>query len=246
MGSNVDFELVGKIGEFAKIEKEYVRIYSENGAEEICAQLKKWVKAVDLLDEIRGELANRSNLIVPDPVASGWLSKIRNNVRFESVRFIEVLLAHAGHEKDYLDDSDQALLDLTGRYDHIGYMNRKRQIGALVACRDLHDNVKSYFSEARECYALGLTKACISLCRALIEQSLCERDRSGSGELGAMITRVLQGRGDYGAREKAHRVRKAGNAILHPEHKDAGLSVSVESILLDAMSVVEHLHGRLR
>jgi hypothetical protein len=86
--------------------------------------------------------------------------------------------------------------------------------------------VVALLQEATRAYLFGLVRACVAVCRALLEEALGElltasereqaRGLAGKGELEAMID-VAREKGYLSETDsrKAHTVRKAGNRALH-------------------------------
>jgi hypothetical protein len=116
------------------------------------------------------------------------------------------------------------------------------------------DDVSRMVGEATRAYLFGLNRACISLCRALMEGALKERVRweavrdeqyqspNEKGYLEALIDAAAKESVLNEAMKKvAHSIRRAGNAALHgPEPSD---KFSWE-ILQGARALVEHVCAR--
>jgi hypothetical protein len=155
------------------------------------------------------------------------------------------------------------LLDFTEYYDFMAWSARRAVVGAILSDAPVPKNVIQYFEEIKESYSLFHYRACIALCRALLEISLYkELKRTGwkppyrqniyinqSEEevtLSRLIAtafrkRLLDGKN----KEKAHSIRKAGNQILHPAAtKEQTISELTLGIIRDTVSVLNCLFSR--
>ena len=124
-------------------------------------------------------------------------------------------------------------------------------LGNVPLIGRLPEAVSKLLGEATRAYLFKLNRSCVSLCRALLEAVLKERvertellqamlqDRFGpkKGQLECLINLGARALGS-GVLEKAHRIRKTGNAAMHdtePSDDEAW------AVLLDTREVLERL-----
>ena len=107
--------------------------------------------------------------------------------------------------------------------------------------------------EATRCYLFGLHRACVAVCRTVLEDSLKQRVPQSSlmeeamqggeaGDLRRLINAAVRARvlpKDLSA--KAHNIRKQANDVLHQTDRDVSDSWN---LLLDTRTIVEEVHTR--
>lgn len=162
---------------------------------------------------------------------------------------------------DPLEDHD-SLLDAWDVWRDHKY--RKVQVGCIVVTHHPDKAIDGYYSEIRDAYAFGLRKACIVLCRALIELVLYDiLDRRGKlGKPGAVDyktgreqrfylgylinqavnCRVLSPEG----KARAFRVKKAAEQVIHLRDRGKQDEIELDDVLVfqvirDTVGVVEAL-----
>ena len=107
--------------------------------------------------------------------------------------------------------------------------------------------------EATRCYLFGLHRACVAVCRTVLEDSLKQRVPPSSlmeeamqgGEAGALkrlINAAVRARVlPKDLSDKAHNIRKQANDVLHQADRNVPDSWN---LLLDTRTIVEEVHTR--
>lgn len=248
----IDFNFLSLLRDLDKIEKEYNRMYLEEGFptnfEKFSQYAMDWFKASSIEEKIKDHLSRNTNIIIHDTALSNILNRIRDGKESPCIAIYNKLTEIIqGTEDDYDKYSNDALLEFTGQYDHVKYYLRKRQIGALISMYEIKDTLKDLFFEIRELYALSLDKSCITLCRAILEKALRIKLNNYKDELSELINKGNRDRRyNENLKEKAHRVRQVANDVLHLADDNLTINVSLESVINDTIEFVEHLHNRPR
>lgn len=141
----------------------------------------------------------------------------------------------------------------------LGHVSKKLpKLEHLPILDNAPDNTKEYIAEATRCYLLKLNRACISLCRACLEDTLksvltksmenelkqeVQRNGSPMVSLIAVCTRhgVLKNHED-----DAHYIREAGNQILHLNVKKETDADLAGDVLWKTRKIIGLIHGGLK
>jgi len=178
------------------------------------------------------------------------LRRIREDHDFRVIRIYRTLAEFLNRGADRVDQYpmdtedfillerfDEQLSEFHSWFDVPTYYRRKTQIGCIVAALRSSQTIDRYYSEIREAYAFGCHRACVALCRSLIElvlhDALVRRellldtrvsdittDRSAGVTLSYLIDRASKnpahnpiiGRTE---REAAWRVKNEADHVLH-------------------------------
>ncbi len=204
------------------------------------------IRGFFLRNEILASLAEPVRIEISDKNIVGDLNRIRADKdpyvirQYKSLAKLANVNAGSDHEKipisigDFVHDQfDENLGRYMSEFDVSDYYSKKIQIGCLVVGYQGDKSIDTYYSEIREAYAHGLHRACISLCRALIEIVLHEiLNRKGLlGSTGAV--NIKTGRDDrnnlpclinkakradlisFDEKELAFEIKKTAEKILH-------------------------------
>ena len=100
--------------------------------------------------------------------------------------------------------------------------------------------------EATRCYLFGLHRACVAICRTVLEDSLEQRvPRGKAGNLERLIdAAVCAGVLPTELSDEAHNIRKQANAVLHKPAR--GDVPDPWKLLLDTRRIVGEVHTRPR
>jgi len=135
----------------------------------------------------------------------------------------------------------QELVDLISRVVAKASSLQELQIGRIPK-----PSVQRYFDEAHRAYFFGLNKACVTLCRAILEAAL--KEVLGANNRPYELLNLAEERGtlDDERLNAAQRVFSAGNSAVHHEHIfDRSYSdADVEAMLLDTRKILEDLYSR--
>lgn len=118
-------------------------------------------------------------------------------------------------------------------------------------------NTKAYIAEATRCYLLNLNRACISLCRACLEDTLKSSltrpmqtewtsmvRNQKKGPLEALIDVCAQHGVLQDKASDAHAIRVAGNRILHLNFSNANDSDLPRQVLSKTRTIVGLIYGQ--
>lgn len=121
-------------------------------------------------------------------------------------------------------------------------------------------SVDNYISEAASCYRYGFDLACISLCRAAIEEALKYRlkekfgreaivewnkdqERWEEADLSKLIDRASSDYEILQFQQQAHEIRMAGNKCVHGKLKGEQVRCAASEVLIDSRLIVQDLYS---
>jgi len=208
-----------------------------------------------------------------DSKTKKMIERIRDQETFRSVEMYLLLCKLSGSEfRDEQDllwasKTDEFFEDFHSWFDVFGYYSDKMRVGAILHySHQIPKEVCEYFDEIRECFAFGLRRSSIALCRALLEIAFvaktrnCKPRQSGTktysleskrkdieeeDKLYFLINRAFH---DYrlidkGIKETAHSVRLRANGVLHLEKQLVEPNEeNALAIISDTLKVIEHLY----
>jgi len=282
--SKTELYFLKKARELKSVEQEFIKYTYETKTpedpktgENFFRQIVKLAfRASDLRNEIRGEMHDVSDVQIIDPDARRTIEKVKAGERFESIAFAESVAVSLNKNIDDPLKHIETGLDFyfSNQYEELeedffswfylpGYYYNRALCGSIITPSKLPPNIIEYFDEIKEAYAFGLEKACISLCRALLEIALYEKlkskgafkkgmeskasnviDISKEDTLMRLIVIAKQKNiisNNY--KEVAHEIRKRGNNVLHlkdtNEYSVKGLALKT---ITDTVVFIEHLY----
>lgn len=201
------------------------------------------------------------------------IERIRNRETFRSVEMYLLLCQLSGSEfkdEEYLlweSKTDEFFEDFHSWFDIFGYYSDKMRVGAILHySHQIPKEVCQYFDEIRECFAFGLRRSSIALCRALLEIAFVAKTRTckprqvgnktynienkrkeieEEDKLYLLINRAFHEYGliSKGIKEIAHGVRLRANGVLHLENQIVEPNAeNAPAIISDTLKVIEHLY----
>ena len=240
-----------KIQEFEKLDTELSEsVKSGNFA--ILGQIlnaKKEIKKI-LFDE--PQIKANGNL-------SKTLKKIRDNYGYNIDKFVGILEKTVGETVSQEREEEKDCIDglfSEGSADYVDqeFYRRKNEVGTIISSQTLPENFLNHLEQAKECYALGLTKPTLVFCRAIIESGVFESLRR-RGKISTDMKKVDIG--EYSLKELMRMVRpfvspfnydetfkviKHTNDILHSKRAEVNVSeTDAFNAIKSSFAIIEEL-----
>lgn len=131
-------------------------------------------------------------------------------------------------------------------------VERTRALQDISLSKISNPEAFAYLREAANCYISGFSLASMALSRAAVENLLrqvCAKHLGEEGVATEMFEHLIDRSFAAGilsktARDLAHKVRRAGNALLHPKGKEQSLPTAAEALRVfeTARIVIQTLH----
>lgn len=159
-----------------KTDKEVVKNIVEGKMDEVIETLTAFMS---IKKKIKKDLMECSIAHIPNSESRDILKKIQQNELFQADKILQSIEDTTGEPINYEDleeDDIDELKDIL--YVWFGpdeYVRDLYQIGTLIAGLSVPDFLKTYVSEARQCYAFQQYNAVYSLCRTIIESAVRHR-----------------------------------------------------------------------
>ena len=279
--------IIDKARRLAQLEKEFLTFTYESKKpkteEELEQYFEKFLTICMRAFETRiaiitdEDFYNRSAINVPHDVEK-MLKKIRHNDKFYSISSYEstakFLNKNTEDMRDRLDETVQDYLvkfseedDFFSKFheevDWLNYYYAKMKIGPIISSFNIPKNVSLYFVEIKDSYAFELYRACVALCRALLEMSLYDKlsRKKILKDEHVKVSDIKEAKQDNlfkyirlaGMRKVldkkntslAHHVRKMGNEVLHLRKDLDSQPVKEEKaldIIINTLEVIEFLY----
>lgn len=279
-------DLIAKARQFDQLDRKCIRLSyegvkptDETFVEYFSELLGLCSSAYLLWNEIKLELGEVSILQIVDPDARKIVRKIRDDYDFLVIRQYVTIARilntsiddiNEQHPTDFGDFVQERFDDLFSEFHSwfdIGtYYRRKAQIGCIVVALPHDRTIDQYYSEIREAYAFTCYRACVALCRAVIELVLydtlkkrkllknvgeidIETGRKREFHLGRLIVQAAKypagnpiiGEADI---ERAWRIKDKAERILHFRDRSGGDELDVPEdeafdLIKDTIAIVE-------
>jgi len=180
-------KLVEKVKRLIKTEKRYLKLIKSEDSREASVIIRLIIEAVSLINEIKLAITEHDpdSLKIDDDEIRNTLKLIREDKPFIIAEAYKTLIEHlrpssTADLSDFVGNYSDRLFELFhSKFDIYSYFYDKLQIGPLITSSSLPSALKNCFYELKEAYAYGLYKACVALCRMLLEigfaDCLCPR-----------------------------------------------------------------------
>ena len=176
-------EIVRKVERLFDTEQQYLKLIKSSDSGDAKKIIELITRAVSLMNEIKLALTEHDpdSLEIENDNLRNTLRKVREGERIESVEAYETLREYLKSKSinedaseletsDFVENYWNDLFDIYhSRFDINSYFYGKLEVGPIITSSSLPPALKDYFSELREAYAYGLYKACIALCKMILE-----------------------------------------------------------------------------
>ena len=180
MNSKIEGQLTQYAIKLDKLNRAVVKSVIEWNTDSLWKSLKEYV---DTKVKIKTALIEFPVAKIHDHVAKNVLSKIGQGEPFQADNIIRSLESQS-QEAVSLDELDDAEIEQLGSdlfyswYSHYEYIEALYNIGSLIVSITIPEQLNTYVSEARSCYAFQQYNAVYGLCRTILETAVrhtCER-----------------------------------------------------------------------
>ena len=215
--TEISAELTKDAIELKKTDQLIVKLILEGDVEEFTKMMGKFF---DLKKKIQKALIDHGTVKIFDSQAQEVLTKIYDEKLFQADKILKGLEDSSGAEFGFgqLDEEEIEKLgsDLFySWFSHLEYIEALFEIGSLIVGISVPDNLKTYISEARNCYAFQQYNAVYGLCRIILEIAIRHRcERKG------IIKRQKEDIFDFDAHRPADLINKATRGDLRTKVKE--------------------------
>jgi hypothetical protein len=268
-------EITKKSEELFKIENQYLEFMKKPRMGTFPPILDLMINAVNLVEEIKLSLAqlDPDSIRIENENVRNILKNIREDKQLKCIEAYNTLIEHIRAKKQTKSELNEPgfaernwdILFETyhSRFDINTYFYDKLRVGPIITNSTLPNALKDYFSELKEAYAYGLNKACVALCRMLLEISFSDCLKNETEYKNATI--INRAAKDKPAFEfslyeniniaqslnlipedfarKAHTVRCSGNRVVHIEEKRTkNKPINTMEMIKDTIAIIEMLY----
>jgi hypothetical protein len=208
-------------------------------------------KAVDTKRLVKRWLTESERLPKMDQALAGKLRRIRGNQGYTIDQFREW---DTSNDLDWVLPYPDFVMQLWASFEFADgpegnpIIRRAGAIGTLIPSQGVPDHLARHLATVKRCFAVGLYDAVPVFCRSLTEAAvyhfLDERHdlpggpKPGSFDLLKRVSPYLSRQ----ALDKAHKIRKLANDLVHGKKKVAGISESEASrAIRDTFEFIERL-----
>lgn len=270
-------QIINKAEELFEVEQGYLKLVKfkkNNDAKEIISFI---FKALSLEEKLKLYIAEHdpSDLEIKTENIRNTVKMVRDGKGLKSIEAYETLKEYFNsnaasknssgiEDLNFFENNWDNLFEIFhSRFDINSYFQGKLEVGPLITSSSLPLELKSNFIELRESYAYGLYKACVALCRMIIEISFTDvlsKNKIYRDALELNKTAKDNSKFEFGLFEniniasslnliskdladKSHNVRKLGNKVIHTSQVDSHSSVDTISIIKNTINIIETLYS---
>lgn len=271
-----------KIGEKVKrlieTKQRYLKLIKSEDPREASVIIQLIIEAVSLINEIKLAITEHDpeSLEIEDNEIRNTLKLIREDKPLIIAEAYKTLREHlqpsstGAHDEDLSDFvgnySDRLFELFHSKFDVYSYFYDKLQIGPLITSSSLPLALKNYFYELKEAYAYGLHKACVALCRMLLEIGFADcLSRIETYKDATHLNRIAKSKKNFDfslfeniniavslnliskdLADKANNVRRMGNKTVHfNEAHSKNVTINTFNtfeIIKDTVAIIESIY----